>query len=243
MIVLSIPALKRIIGGKARHVIRAWAESAGLPLPDDGVTTLETVKKYQDLGDKMRQQTFDYCSVAKGLISKIRSLRAQKRKLDDQGSAPVHPDGVRRAYIVDSIRNPAEVELLRHVYQDAFVLVGVVCEENRRLERLTKKYSDAGEKSALAFMKRDEKAGPKYGQRVADAFHLSDFFLDNTVNRLVDGAPNEDWNINEKLNRLIKLVTEQSIVRPQPGETATNLPPSLPGRTSRTTRTRGASRA
>jgi len=206
---------------KARTVIRSWAETSGLPLPDDASATLETVKKYQDLGDQMRQQTTDYSSVAKGLIAAIRATRAEKVKAGDAIDGAVPPDGKRRAYVIDSIRNPAEVELLRHVYQDAFVLVGVVCEETRRLERLTKKYSDAGEKSALAFMKRDEKAGPKYGQRVADAFHLSDFFLDNTVNRILkDGIPNEDWDINEKLNRLIRIVIQHGIVRPETAETA-----------------------
>jgi hypothetical protein len=37
----------------------------------------------------------------------------------------VVPDGKPRAFIIDSIRHPAELSLLRSIYRDAFVLVGL----------------------------------------------------------------------------------------------------------------------
>jgi hypothetical protein len=67
-----------------------------------------------------------YAAVATELILKIRRIRADKIGIKDPGEAPVRPDGTRRAYILDSIRHPAEVQLLRHVYQEAFVLVVLV---------------------------------------------------------------------------------------------------------------------
>jgi len=69
-------------------------------------------------------------------------------------------------------------------------------------------------------MKRDAKATEKYGQRVADAFHMADFFVDNTAPQLIDGESNEDWNINEKLDRLINIMTGSDVVRPTMAETA-----------------------
>ena len=111
--------------------------------------------------------------------------------------------------------------MLRHIYQDAFVLVGVVCEEQRRLSRVMKKYEDAGEAKAKRFMKRDEKAAEKHGQKVADAFHMSDFFVDNTVERFEPGgAESEAWDINAKLRRLVKIIAHSGITRTEMGETA-----------------------
>lgn len=78
---------------KARKAIRGWADKSGEQLPDDSITTLETVKQYQDLGDKMRQQTTDFTSVGKGLISAIREKRAEKQSIAVPAEGAVHPDG------------------------------------------------------------------------------------------------------------------------------------------------------
>lgn len=206
---------------KARDVIAAWATGNGEALPATNPNDLATVTAFQDLGDKMRKSKGDHASVAKELALRVRALRAEKTGADAGAGIAVLPDGKRRAYILDSIRHPAEVELLRHIYQDAFVLIGVVCEEKPRLQRLMKKYKNAGEENAKVFMKRDSKAPEKYGQRVSDAFYLADFFVDNTVDRLLEGGePNPKWSINEELSRLIKILTASEIVRPTLAETA-----------------------
>jgi deoxycytidylate deaminase len=206
---------------KARTVIQSWAQSTAHELPQTETRQLEAVEGFQNLGDEMRKTSGDFAAVAKGLIGEIRRIRAEKTGIADPGEAPVRPDGKKRAYILDSIRHPAEVDLLRHIYQDAFVLIGVVCEEERRLSRVMKKYENAGEAKAKRFMQRDARALERYGQRVSDAFHLSDFFLDNTVERLEkSGAENPNWDINDKLSRLIKIMTHAEIMRPEISETA-----------------------
>jgi hypothetical protein len=206
---------------KARDVIQAWAQASSRELPTSGVHDLEAVEAFQDLGDSMRYTTKDNAAVAKALIGQVRRTRAAKTGVGDPGDAPVKPDGKKRAYILDSLRHPAEVDLLRHVYQDAFVLIGVVCEEERRLSRVMRKYDNAGEAKAKRFMQRDAKALETHGQRVSDAFHLSDFFLDNTVERFEkSGAESAFWDINEKLSRLIKIISHLEIVRPEISETA-----------------------
>lgn len=208
-------------GIKARALIQAWAKSHGEILPPDGAITVANVEIFQDLGDKMRKQTPDFSSIAKSMSLEIRARRAKATGGSIDGDEPVPPDGRKRAYILDSIRHPAEVELLRYVYQQAFVLVGVVCEEDRRLDRLVDKYKDAGAERAREFMRRDARAGDKFGQRVSDAFHLSDFFVDNTVDRfLPDKSSNPHWKINDEILRLIKIVSNQEIVRPTASETA-----------------------
>ena len=54
-------------------------------------------------------------------------------------------------------------------------------------------------------MERDSRATERYGQRVSDAFHLSDFFVDNTADQFrSDHSPNPGWDVNERLSRLLE---------------------------------------
>ncbi len=210
---------------KAREVIIEWAKRAGRRLPvQDG--TLKYVEALQDLGDQMRSTktadgSEDHAAVGRALALRIRQTRAKKTGVTVQPADPVLPDGKRRAYILDSIRHPAEVEFLRRLYGEAFVLIGVVCEGSKRQKRIGKKYTDAGEKAAAAFMERDSHATESFGQQVSRAFHLADFFVDNTPNRyLDDDRPNPDWNINEHLSRLVRILMRSDVTRPTTSETA-----------------------
>lgn len=206
---------------KARTEIEDWAKAHHQQLPAGAANDLSSTERLQDLGDMMRDQSKDGSAVARALIRRIRATRAHKIGTHLKNDEAVKPDGKRRAYILDAIRNPAEVYLLRHVYQDAFCLIGVVCEEGVRLNRLTSKYRNAGKIDAENFMKRDAKASSKLGQRVSDAFHLSDFFIDNTASRtLTDGTANREWDVNDHLSRLVKIVNHSEIVRPTSEETA-----------------------
>ena len=158
--------------------------------------------------EKTKSGEPDYSAVARQLILKVKDSRAASLNLPTGTKDPISPDGKRRAYILDSLRHPAEVQLLRHVYQDAFVLIGVVCEATVRLKRLFDKYKMAGRKPLEDFMKRDAEAQEKYGQKVADTFHLSDFFVDNTTDRWLEHeVSNPDWDPQGKLGRLVKIVT------------------------------------
>lgn len=203
---------------KAREVIEEWAHENDRALSSTpGLTYTQAL---QDIGDAMRA-TGDHAAVARALIRQIRSLRASKTNQVVDDNRAISPDGAHRAYILDSIRHPAEVQLLSHIYQDAFVLIGVVCDDNIREDRLKdRKYRDAGVDAITKFMRRDAKSDSKHGQRVADAFHLAHFFLDNTEDREVDGSPNPEWRLVEQLTRLKKILTHHEVVRPDFTETA-----------------------
>lgn len=109
---------------KARSVIEGWAKANTEDLPTDDTPKMEAVSRFQDLGDKMRAAG-DHAAVARGLIRLIREQRATFQGTEVAEEEPVNPDGKPRAYVLDSLRHPAEVHLLRRVYGDAFVLVGV----------------------------------------------------------------------------------------------------------------------
>jgi len=189
---------------------------------------MEATELLQDCGDKMRETLLksgkhDYAAVAKGLISKIKAIRTPPMQiaLQSGGANPTAGISKRRAYIVDALRHPAEVHLLRRIYDDAFVLIGIACEEEIRQERLRAKFPDANSIQMSEFMKRDAKSDKKYGQKVADTFHLADYFLDNTVERLPRaGKSPKSWDVIERLGRLVKIITHAEVTRPSPEETA-----------------------
>lgn len=206
---------------KASDVICEWAERHSRP-PGEKTSppSLGRATALQDLGDSMRVGG-DHAAVAKELVRRIRRARQEMSgRLGEDEAGPL-PDGSRRAYILDSLRHPAEVFLLRNLYQSAFTLVGVVCDEEVRVQRLTHKFADAGEPKARDFMARDGSAKEKHGQRVEKAFHLADCFIDNSIARTrPDSSPNPDWKVPEQLSRIVKIVTHSEVIRPYSSETA-----------------------
>jgi deoxycytidylate deaminase len=202
---------------KASQLIGKWASQNTLPISEKG--SLKRAIELQDAGDKMRSK--DFAAVAVALVRAIRETRAEKTGTPLSVGVPIQPDGVLRAYVIDSIRHPAEVELLRRIYGHAFGLIGVVCQEDVRKARLSEKYPGASGDDIAAFMGRDAKAPQKFGQRVSDSFHMADYFVDNTPSRkLADGRSNVDWTISEQLSRLVKIVEHTGIQRPYVSETA-----------------------
>ena len=208
---------------KARTIIEEKAENLGQPIR--AKTGISCSQGLQDAGDLLRKTINDNAAVAIGFVNGIRTTRAKKQNTDLGKRKPIVPDGTKRAYILDSIRQPHEVALLRRVYQEAFCLIGVFCQEDERLRRLQYvKYTKAGSDDIKDFMQRDENAPEAYGQKVSDAFHLSDYFVDNTVTRFVthggqNDEENPDWNLNDQLGRLVDILTRRRILRPWPEET------------------------
>ncbi len=85
---------------KARAEIELWAKRASRSLPTTVKSKLDTSISYQELGDEMRLSTKDNAAVARGLVQRVREIRAKKLgvALDEK---PVKPDGKRRAYVLE----------------------------------------------------------------------------------------------------------------------------------------------
>lgn len=225
---------------KASDEIRRWAEENGKLLPtrpsavgsspgpltassSDPTTSrpsVDAASMMQQRGDDMRQPG-DHAAVAQKLIDAIRRTRAKCMGQSVDNNQAVIPDGQKRAYILDSLRHPAEVELLRRVYGNAFALIGVVCEEDERQQRIMKKFCDAGQEKARLFMERDAHATSKHGQQVEKAFFLADYFLDNSMSKADEtGHLKKHWPIPSNLQRLVQIITHHEIMRPSLAETA-----------------------
>lgn len=207
---------------KAREVIQEVAQTLGAAIPTEN--TLAQSEALQNVGDRIRQESRDNAAVAVGLVGKIRAKRGEKQNASPKPGDAIEPDGTKRAYILDSLRHPHEVALLRRVYQEAFCLIGVFCHQDERMRRLQdEKYKEASRNDLERFMERDENAPETHGQKVADTFHLADYFIDNTVSRFQKVGPkteeNPEWDVPDQLGRLIDILTHSRIVRPRAGET------------------------
>lgn len=175
----------------------------------EGRSRFDRAEQFQDRGDHIRNvRGHEILAVA--AVEEIQKLRGSRRA----GTEKI-------AFILDSLKHPAEVGLLRKVYDQSFRLVAVHCHQYERMDRLygdetsTVKYGGVSKEEINRFIERDAKDGRnKHGQSVRDVFHLADFFLDNSP-KSHDGA-----GMNADINRFLKLLLGIDLVRPTAGEKA-----------------------
>jgi deoxycytidylate deaminase len=132
------------------------------------------VEILQRIGTKLRGR-FSASYLAKKCIERIASHR--------ESSGGYHQDyrdlplARRSAFIIDSLKHPEEIELLRTVYNDAFWLIAVFAPEDIREKRLKSIGVDAAKIPAL--IRRDRDDAPNWGQHVDETVRLADFFVRN----------------------------------------------------------------
>jgi deoxycytidylate deaminase/dephospho-CoA kinase len=206
---------------KARTEIERWARKTGQLEGIGDNSDIGHTKRLQKLGDDYRKQKEDSSVVAAALIRSI----VEKRKsagIGESDDGVVLPDKTRRAYIIDALKHPEEAALLRRVYGPKFILIGVVCDEDVRADRLKKKFENAGEVEARRLMESDAQSDESWGQKVSKTFHLADLFVDNTPERFSDPntkVGNREWKIPDQLSRLVRILTYEDVVRPTLAET------------------------
>jgi deoxycytidylate deaminase len=215
---------------KAGEAIREWADKSGSPAVAQ-TSSIDTKILMQGYGDQMRSGG-NHAALAVDLIRAVSASRARAQGKPYTEGEPVEPDGKPRAYILDSLKHPAEVQLLRRLYGHAFVLVGVVCSEPTRRARLIDGFFSGRERNlpentakVEEFMRRDaDDVEHAYGQHVTDTFHEADFFVDNTLHTDQPASGDMKDAVDPRLiaafNRLISMMIHQKIIRPTVDETA-----------------------
>ena len=155
---------------KARTILESWGKHLGYADPATIVKIADKITAYQNLGDELRQKSGEYGAVAGWMASEVHRIRQDRKDK-------------RQVFLLDSLKHPAEVELLRQIYGDGFRLIGVGCRPDIRQRRLEIKFHAAENDSTIKdLISRDaEDSLNKYGQHVNKTFHLSDYFIDNTV--------------------------------------------------------------
>ena len=167
---------------KISDLIKEHAGEVGVDLQQP-LDATQRVDSYQNAGNQLRAKRSSY--LADRVIEKINGLRRECGGVLNQESAPDIPVQARLAYIVDSLKNPAEVSRLRQIYGDLFWHVSVFAPDSVREKRLID--SSIEETAVRHIMKRDEQEGTKTGQQVSKTAHLADYFVRNNTD-VVDNA-------------------------------------------------------
>lgn len=143
--------------------------------PTDFATRVET---YQTVGDKLRQK-YGNGYLASKIVSKIAKNRDDNDGFQDpgDGSEKPIPKQKRWVHIIDSIKHPEELKILKRTYGDILWLFGVFAPLQVRKERL--KDLQVSDVSATSIIDRDYSESQRHGQKVKDVFHQSDFFIRN----------------------------------------------------------------
>lgn len=140
----------------------------------------DRIKSLMGAGDKRRKDTGLNSILAFGAASLIADSRDDRKP--------------KRAYIINSLKHPDEVEALRKIYGQGFYLFGIHADKKRRLHYLTndKNLTDS---QAIELTDIDEDEKVKHGQRTRDTFHLGDFYINfgknddqvkNTIQRFLE---------------------------------------------------------
>lgn len=182
--------------------------------------------KYQSGGNELRR-LYGHEIMAKYAINNI----GRNRLAIDQDLKDLTKEPPRIAYIIDQIKHPDEVILLRTVYRNNFYLVGVMSLETSRKTRL----KDEGLTTEVIeqVVNRDRKEGHKFGQQLEKAFKLADYFIHHPLG--VEKA------VPEQVERFIHLTHGDNAITPTKHEHAMYIAYSTAMKSSCLSRQVGAS--
>ena len=153
------------------------------------------IESRMDAGNLLRKET------GRG---DILALLATQKISEDRGTR-----GGRKAYIINSLKNPDEVRSLRRIYGVGFFVIAVHSPEKIREDRLAELIAQSNETTnadkyrpeARKLINRDEHEPESFGQRLRETFHLADVFVS-----LRGEQPRPKKDAKDSLTRFIKLI-------------------------------------
>lgn len=133
----------------------------------------ERYKSYQDAGNKIRGAMRNH-RLAQAAIQEI--IKKRSPHLDKSSEAEdKHKTTKPIAYIINQLKNPAEVGLLQKVYPRNFYLLGLISPEVNRKKNLKSIPMSTAEADQLVEI--DRRDNERYGQQVEKTIYLSDYFI------------------------------------------------------------------
>lgn len=202
-----------------RFIIKDWTSEG------------ERISSLQDMGDFLRER-FGFDVVSQLFIKKISTDRQSEitEKEAEQGS--FHKETRRVAWIIDSLKHPEEVKLLRLVYDKMFSLFGVLCSNNVKVFNLVEQMNITREE-ATQLIERDKSEDFNHGQKLMKTLQHGDFFVRN--------AQYKTERVEKSVERFIKILIGDHGITPKPSEYAMFLAQSSAYRSGCMSRQVGAS--
>ena len=200
-----------------------------ITLTDIGkLPAFEKKMKKIELGNELRRR-FQNSFLIERVISEIFDLRTknttvEKNEEDPSTKIADAAQPRREVYIIDSIKNQEELDLLRLVYRDLIYCIGVSTSIEQRVQVLEqgiafrdgKKNSDSENelKRSEVWSLIDEESGEEisYGQTVKDTFQLADYFIFVNIE--------DPKSLTLKIQRFLEIVFDAVLVTPTLNETA-----------------------
>ena len=159
------------------------------------------VRRLQENGNRLRRRMGND-SIAALCVNEIIRTDIEKHGVLEKG--------IRKAYIIDSLKHPDEVRFLRKVFRDAFCMIGVVASDRVRMKRLRERKGFDDETFELLSSIDANEGNVEYGQKAIDAVTEADYFFAN------DYATKEE--IQTEAERLMRLVFGIEIQSPRRDE-------------------------
>lgn len=144
-------------------------------LDDEMTARAKRYRKLQIAGKNLRQKTGNRAILAEYAVQKI-YLDREQRSGSDLPEKEVVISG-RVAYLIDQVKRPEEIALLRAVYRNLFYVIGVTRIKEHRIADLTREGLRAEEIASLAEIDRFEDKDD--GQQLDKTLHLADYFIRN----------------------------------------------------------------
>jgi deoxycytidylate deaminase len=139
----------------------------GITVQDQQPGECGRIRYLQQKGDAFRDKLKKGDPLARAAITAIRTKRAESGSPDKPLAA--------HAYILRQLKRPEEVDLLRHVYGSAFVLIGGHAPRSVRIGHLASLAAE-NDPEATQVINVDEKEHTEFGQNTQDTYPKADFF-------------------------------------------------------------------
>lgn len=167
-------------------------------------TPFERIRHLIEKGNTLRSR-FGNSVLADVAIMEIAAIREQRKQPNDGVFRPA-----RVCHIIDSIKNEAELEVLRLVYRDMLHCIGVFSPLRDREQRLKDQHMSLPDVYRL--IDQDSGEEIEHGQTVRDTFPKADYFL--------RASSNSAKAIEARIFRYLNLVFSTEVVTPTTAETA-----------------------
>lgn len=170
----------------------------------------------QDTGREFRGMLNNAAALGLAALVKIREERAKETRHPDEPA-----DGF--AFLLNQLKHPSEVKLLRKIYGSSFLLIAAHATKNTRENNLVRKIAeskgrdkqDEDRSSAREIIRRDDEevganGANKLGQNTRNTYPLADIFVN-----LERGQ-----GVESDLRRFIDLIFGHPFITPRPNEVA-----------------------
>lgn len=204
----------------AGYKLHAVKISNALSAKDVPEKRLERKSALMDAGDRLRkawddrvtsvqpEHRFKGEAAALLAVTLISKKRGELLKVTDRQNLKPIPE---TAYLIDSLKHPDELAVLRYIYGSAFYAIGLYLPEEQRLENLCKETEHRNDEMARELLERDKHSGNPLGQQIEEAFHRCDFIIDMS---------RRQSRISDQIDRFVRLVFGDPLKTPDRDEVA-----------------------